>query len=46
VRANAVTALFRIPYWASRVVSVAAIMAKAKPDDTPRNAAASGAAST
>ena len=43
--ANAVTALFRTPYCARRVVRVAAIIAKPKPDEMPRNAAASGAAS-
>src|SRR5437763_2717976 len=34
-----------MPCCASRVASVAPIMEKAKPDDTPRNSAASGAAS-
>ena len=33
VNANAVTALFLIPSCARRVVSVAAIIAKPKPDD-------------
>src|SRR5687768_15698072 len=42
---NAVTALLVMPCWASRVVSVAPIMAKAKPEEMPRNKAASGAAS-
>src|SRR4051812_5643340 len=43
VSANAVTALLVTPCWARRVVSVAPIMAKVKPDETPRNSAASGA---
>src|SRR5687767_12847652 len=40
-----VTALFWIPYWASRDVSVAPIIAKVAPDEMPRNSAASGARS-
>jgi hypothetical protein len=43
--ANIVTALFLIPNCASRVVSVAAIIANAAPDEIPRNSAASGALS-
>src|SRR3954469_22298213 len=42
---NAVTALFVIPCCASRVVSVAPIIEKAKPEEMPRNSAASGAGS-
>src|SRR4051812_4594812 len=34
-----------MPCWARRVLRVAPIMAKLKPDETPRNKAASGAAS-
>ena len=37
--ANAVTALLRIPYCASRVVSVAPIIANGKPDEMPESAA-------
>ncbi len=43
--ANVVTALFVIPYCASRVVSVAPIIANAEPDEIPRHSAASGAGS-
>ncbi len=46
VNANAVTVLFLIPSCASLVVSVAAIIANPKPDETPRKNAAIGAAST
>src|SRR5687767_3325943 len=42
---KAVTALLVMPCWASRVVSVAPIIANAKPEEMPRNNAASGAAS-
>jgi hypothetical protein len=45
VSANMVTALFWIPYCASRVVSVAPIIANVAPDEIPRNSAASGAGS-
>src|SRR5688572_4391459 len=45
VSANAVTALFVMPCCASRVVSVAPIIANPKPDEMPRNKAASGAGS-
>jgi hypothetical protein len=40
-----VTALFWIPYCASRVVSVAPIIVIIAPDEIPRNSAASGAGS-
>src|SRR5262245_3639408 len=43
VSANAVTALLVMPCWASRVVRVAPIMAKPKPEEMPRKRAASGA---
>jgi hypothetical protein len=45
VSENAVTALLVMPCCARRVVSVAPIIAKAKPDEMPRNKAARGAAS-
>src|SRR5262245_45445881 len=45
VSVNAVTALLVIPCCARRVVRVAPIIAKVKPDDVPRNSAASGAGS-
>src|SRR3954469_25324304 len=45
VRAKAVTALLVMPCCASRVVSVAPIIEKAKPDEMPRKSAASGAGS-
>src|SRR5258706_8661919 len=43
VSVKAVTALLVMPFWARRVVSVAPIIAKAKPEEAPRNSAASGA---
>jgi hypothetical protein len=43
--ANAVTAFFSIPASASRVVSVAAIIAKGKPWPTPSSSDANGARS-
>jgi len=43
VSANAVTALLVMPCWARRVVRVAPIIANAKPEEIPRNKAASGA---
>ena len=42
---KAVTAPLLMPCWASRVVSVAPMIAKAKPEEMPRNSAASGARS-
>src|SRR5262245_21881626 len=45
VSANAVTAPLLIPCCARRVVSVAPIIAKPKPEEMPRNSAASGPAS-
>src|SRR4051794_15417294 len=45
VSAKAVTALFVMPFCARRVVSVAPIIANGKPEEIPRNSAASGAGS-
>src|SRR5262245_43214829 len=45
VSAKAVTALLLIPCWARRVLKVAPIIAKPKPEEMPRNSAASGPAS-
>src|SRR5262249_1674822 len=45
VSAKAVTVLLLIPYCARRVVSVAPIIVKPKPEEMPRNSAASGPAS-
>jgi hypothetical protein len=42
VRAKAVTELFDMPSCASRVVRVAPIKAKGKPDEMPRKNAAIG----
>src|SRR5215470_16818741 len=45
VSAKAVTVPLLIPYCAKRVVSVAPIIVKPKPEEMPRNSAASGPAS-